>query len=481
MKALVLVVAAILLFGCIQTTAPAATPDNTSASVKATGVPSPTMEQYRAKMSGFFEQPGKIAYRTRFEYVSNGSEEEDAFIELFKALISGQESDLAWKTDHWRLQSSVGLFGGTLNETTYVSANGSFNCIDDEPCEPIEPKWAVEKINTAKKALIDAYEGISLPEFLETQKAFLPSYKGLDWQAGRPCARFELAVNHTYVNQTFYTRAASGQLNSLKEAKTQFLIRGIQKPIALCLDDEKGYVALVRIEVDLSQAYSKEEVPFPIRMILIQEVTEFKNNVQEVEFEPADTAKAQGNPVNRKPDALPDRVNVLPLNVNSTSSDGTRYAYVGKQNGSYLINIENIKNASCARMQLKLPEWMMYECNGTAELFYLYEDASDEFQVAFEQQVFKMQAYDPANRPLYALPEGMPVPFPDVPLIMQYDGKTAQGHRVLVGPWQGPCPTETFYLNDETITYACDGQTYVIKSQNAFSDSDGLTVQVIKK
>jgi len=459
---------AILLLGCMQAPAPgpvAPVANGTVVTAASTG-----FSAQLAEAAHLFEKPGFLRYSVAITFPSNLTDEQQAISEFMQSLLQGQESTLAWDNSTFRLDTQIGLLGETLNQTTYLSANASAWCLDAE-CDAAAVTDTNERLDVARDALKSPYNFLKLPKNVDVEKAWIVTPSASSNQAGRKCDGFELALNQSYMNQTLYSVPA-GELNDVRTVKQAVLLKGITEPMRVCLDQEKGFVALAKVEVDLSVAENDNEALRGLVMIMTQQVDEFRDAPTPEELQiPQTQEKMQ-----------PERaqsVSILPLGSTFTGSDGTQYGYVGKQNGSFVINISNVNDASCAPEALKLPEWTTFACNGTAHLFLIYEEESDEFQLAVTEHVFTIREYDAALGIIHLLPPDNPVPLSDLPLILMYEGTTAEGESILIGPWEGPCPTKRLMLGEKTGAYACDGQEYAIKADG--KEEDDLRVQVLRK
>ncbi len=464
---LILLLSAFLLLGCTQ--APAETPTNKTATTNAANATTALdVTALEANAQRLFQQPGYARFSTTISFPSNLTEEQRAIAEFMQSLLQGQESALAWDNDTFRLDSHVGLLGETLNQTTYHSSNASLWCLDGE-CDAADTGDTEQRLDVARNALKSPYNFLKMPKNVEVRKAWMVTPTGSSTQAGRACDGFELALNQTYLNQTLYSVPA-GELQDITAVKQAVLLKGMNTPLRTCLDRERGYVASIRAEIDLAVARNENELKGLV-MTMTQKVTEFREpKTDDVQ------APASGVPLT---ETKPSDGNILPLGSVFTGSDGTQYVFVGKQNGSYAINISNADNASCAPKQLLLPEWTTYECNGTAHLFLIEESITDEFQVAVTEYVIGIRAYDPTYNPTYVLAPNDPTPLSSLPLILMYEGATEEGESVLIGPWEGPCPTERLVLAEKAGTYACDGREYAVKADG--KEEDGLRVKVLRK
>ncbi|MBI5226007.1 hypothetical protein HY994_02075 [Candidatus Micrarchaeota archaeon] len=467
MRLFIFALFALLAIGCTQAPAPASTTPNATDALTT----APTLSTHLANAENLFTKPGLARYSVAITFPTNLTEEQRPIAEFMKGLLQGQESTAAWNTSIFRLDTHVGLLGESLNHTTYLAINASLWCVDGK-CETADLKDTEERLDIARKALQSPYNFLPMPKSVDPTLAWIATPTGDAQKAGRTCDGYDLLLNHTYLNRTLYSIPA-GDLEDLKEVKQAVIFKGITTPLKTCLDRERGYVAYARLEIDLSKARNDDKLR-GLRMIMTQEIQKFQDVPGAADLQkPAELETAPKT-------SVPEGVSILPLGAAATGSDGTRYEYLGKKNGSFILNASNVKNASCGTKQLALPEWTVFECNGTANLFLIYEEKSDEFQLAVRQSAFEIQTYDPSKNIVYVLPEGMPVPFSHLPLIMQYDGKLGNDDVVYIGPWQGPCPTERIVLDDTPARYSCDGTNYVIRKDSVQDRKNALGVQVLK-
>jgi len=468
MKVLALIVAAVLILGCTQAPAPASS-ENATAAIAVPTTVSSGIAVHIANAQDLFGRPGFVRSSMTITFPGNLTEEQQVVADLMAGLIQGQESTLAWDNGTWRLDTQLGILGETLNQTTFLSANASFFCVDSE-CEPATQKDTQERLDVAQKALQSPYQLVPLPAAMDPEKAWIVTSTGPSTQAGRACDGFNLTLNQTYMNQTLYSRPA-GDLEDIRQVKQAVLFKGITAPLRTCLDQKRGYVARVQVEVDLSVA---EKELHGLTMSMSQTIREFRDKPYLKDVLPPVYPDAE-EPKN------PSGFSTLPISDNHTAGDGTRYAYVGKQNGSFALDVSNIQNASCSPKRLMLPEWTTFECNGTRMVFLIYEEESDEFQLAVQQFILPVRPYDPELRPVYSVARNQIVVMSDVPLIVLYEGKKDEGDSVLVGPREGPCPTERLFLEGKPGSYTCEGQDYLIQKSDGSIENEALGIRVIKK
>ncbi len=470
MKAPVLVLAAVFLFGCIQA------PESVTVSNGATGTPVPTAVSGSITASSLnaeslFDRSGFVRYSVAVTFPGNLTEEQKTIADIMQELVQGQESTLAWVSGAWRLDSQVGVLGQTLNQTAYLDLgnNNSQFCVDGK-CEPAAQEDTQERLDVAKKALQRPFQLVPMPSGVDAEKAWIVTSTGPSIQAGRSCDGFDLTLNQTYMNQTLYARSA-GDFENIRQVKQAVLFKGITSPLPICLDQERGYVARVQMRVNLSVA---EKELSGLTMAVSQTVQEFRDEPYLRDVLPPAYPKAE------KP-RRPSGLSILSISDNHTTGDGTRYSYAGKQNGSFALDVSNIQNASCPPKRLMLPEWTTFECDGTRLVFLIYEEESDEFQLAVQQFILPVRPYDPQLRPVYAVARNQIAVMSDVPLIVMYEGKSQEGESLLVGPWEGPCPTQRLYLDGKPGSYTCEGQTFLLQKSDGSIENELLGIRVIKK
>jgi len=463
MKIAALLFAAFLLLGCTQAPATKDTPSATP-----TATLEPGLSDAIANAEDLFKTPGYARYQVTITFPSNLTEQQAAIAEFMQSLLQGQQSGLAWDgTGTFRLDTQVGLLGESLNQTTFLNTNNSTWCLNGE-CEAAETQDTEERLDVARNALSSPYAFLKLPAGVDPARAWTNRPSGPAQYAGRTCDGYELTLNQTYLNQTLYSRPA-GELEDVNAAKQVVLLKGITTPLRTCLDRERGFVAFVRFEVDLSKARNDDELKGLV-MIMTQTIGDFQDTP------PAGTLDApEAEPARTK---APSSANALPLGAVTLGSDGIRYGYIGKQNASYLLNVSHV-NASCAPKMLQLPEWTTYECNGTVHLFLVEESQSDEFELAYTKYAFTPSPYDPTTYIVYVLEKDKPVPLSNLPLILMYEGTAGSGESILIGPWEGPCPTQRLGLSDKAETYACEGTEYAVKADG--KEDGKLRVRVLRK